>query len=51
MGNLYSRPRNIEAMRELFAAFDVEAQVIPQPGKFPDYAAPVSEMTVPARRG
>jgi putative SOS response-associated peptidase YedK len=41
MCNLYSHTRNIEAMRKLFAAFDVAAQIVPQPGIFPDYAAPV----------
>jgi putative SOS response-associated peptidase YedK len=28
-------------MRKLFAKFDVAAQVVPQPGIFPDYAAPI----------
>ena len=28
-------------MRKLFARFDVAAQVVPQPGIFPDYTAPV----------
>lgn len=41
MCNLYSHTRNIEAMRRLFATFDVAAQVVPQPGIFPDYAAPI----------
>lgn len=41
MCNLYSHTRNIEAMRKLFAAFDVMAQVVPQPGIFPDYEAPI----------
>lgn len=41
MCNLYSMTRNVEAMRRLFAKFDVAAQVVPQPGIFPDYAAPV----------
>jgi putative SOS response-associated peptidase YedK len=41
MCNLYSHTRNIEAMRQLFAAFDVAAQIVPQPGIFPDYAAPI----------
>lgn len=51
MCNLYSHTRNIEAMRKLFAAFDVDAQIVPRQGKFSGYAAPVSGMTVPARRG
>lgn len=37
MCNLYSHTRNVEAMRKLFAKFDVAAQVVPQPGIFPDY--------------
>lgn len=41
MCNLYSHTRNVEAMRKLFARFDVAAQVVPQPGIFPDYTAPV----------
>lgn len=41
MCNLYSMTRNVEAMRKLFAKFDVAAQVVPQPGVFPDYAAPI----------
>jgi putative SOS response-associated peptidase YedK len=41
MCNLYSHTRNVEAMRKLFATFDVAAQIVPQPGIFPDYAAPV----------
>lgn len=41
MCNLYSHTRNVEAMRKLFARFDVMAQVVPQPGIFPDYAAPI----------
>lgn len=41
MCNLYSHTRNVEAMRKLFAHFDVAAQVVPQPGIFPDYTAPV----------
>lgn len=41
MCNLYSHTRNVEAMRNLFASFDVMAQVVPQPGIFPDYAAPI----------
>ncbi len=41
MCNLYSHTRNIEAMRKLFAGFDVAAQIVPQPGIFPDYAAPI----------
>ncbi len=41
MCNLYSHTRNIEAMRRLFAGFDVAAQIVPQPGIFPDYAAPI----------
>jgi putative SOS response-associated peptidase YedK len=41
MCNLYSHTRTIEAMRRLFATFDVAAQIVPQPGIFPDYAAPV----------
>jgi putative SOS response-associated peptidase YedK len=41
MCNLYSHTRNVEAMRKLFAAFDVMAQVVPQPGIFPDYEAPI----------
>ncbi|HEV7258905.1 MAG TPA: SOS response-associated peptidase family protein [Bosea sp. (in: a-proteobacteria)] len=41
MCNLYSHTRNVEAMRKLFAKFDVAAQLVPQPGIFPDYAAPV----------
>jgi putative SOS response-associated peptidase YedK len=41
MCNLYSHTRDVEAMRKLFARFDVAAQVVPQPGIFPDYAAPV----------
>jgi len=41
MCNLYSHTRNVEAMRRLFAGFDVAAQVVPQPGIFPDYAAPI----------
>lgn len=41
MCNLYSHTRSIVAMRKLFAAFDVEAQVAPQPGIFPDYDAPI----------
>ena len=41
MCNLYSHTRNIEAMRKLFATFDVAAQIVPQPGIFPDYAAPI----------
>jgi len=41
MCNLYSMTRNVEAMRRLFARFDVEAQIVPQPGIFPDYAAPI----------
>ncbi len=41
MCNLYSLTRNVEAMRKLFAKFDVAAQVVPQPGIFPDYAAPI----------
>lgn len=41
MCNLYSHTRNVEAMRKLFAAFDVAAQIVPQPGIFPDYAAPI----------
>lgn len=28
-------------MRKLFAAFDVMAQIVPQPGIFPDYEAPI----------
>jgi putative SOS response-associated peptidase YedK len=41
MCNLYSHTRNVEAMRRLFATFDVAAQIVPQPGIFPDYAAPI----------
>jgi len=41
MCNLYSHTRNVEAMRKLFARFDVAAQIVPQPGIFPDYMAPV----------
>lgn len=41
MCNLYSHTRNVDAMRKLFAAFDVEAQVVPQSGIFPDYPAPI----------
>jgi len=41
MCNLYSHTRNIEAMRKLFAAFDVDAHIVPQQGKFSDFAAPV----------
>ena len=41
MCNLYSHTRNVEAMRKLFANFDVAAQIVPQPGIFPDYTAPV----------
>jgi len=41
MCNLYSHTRNVEAMRKLFAKFDVAAQIVPQPGIFPDYAAPI----------
>ncbi|HEV7259339.1 MAG TPA: SOS response-associated peptidase family protein [Bosea sp. (in: a-proteobacteria)] len=41
MCNLYSHTRNVEAMRKLFAKFEVAAQVVPQPGIFPDYAAPI----------
>ncbi len=41
MCNLYSMTRNVEAMRRLFAKFDVAAQVVRQPGIFPDYAAPI----------
>ncbi len=41
MCNLYSHTRNVEAMRKLFARFDVAAQVVSQPGIFPDYAAPI----------
>lgn len=41
MCNLYSHTRNVEAMRKLFAGFDVAAQIVPQPGIFPDYAAPI----------
>jgi putative SOS response-associated peptidase YedK len=41
MCNLYSHTRNVEAMRKLFAPFDVMAQVVPQPGIFPDYEAPI----------
>lgn len=41
MCNLYSHTRNVEAIRKLFARFDVAAQVVPQPGIFPDYTAPV----------
>lgn len=41
MCNLYSQTRNIEAMRKLFARFEVAAQVVPQPAVFPDYAAPI----------
>lgn len=41
MCNLYSHTRNVEAMRRLFAGFDVAAQVVPQPGIFPDYAASI----------
>lgn len=51
MCNLYSHTRNIEAMRKLFAVFDVEAQVVPQPGIFPDYAAPIIRNVGAARRG
>jgi putative SOS response-associated peptidase YedK len=42
MCNLFSHTRNVEAMRKLFAKFDVAAQVVPQPGIFPDYAAPIA---------
>lgn len=41
MCNLYSHTRSVEAMRKLFARFDVAAQIVQQPGIFPDYAAPV----------
>lgn len=41
MCNLYSHTRNVDAMRKLFAAFDVMAQIVPQSGIFPDYAAPI----------
>lgn len=41
MCTLYSHTRNVEAIRKLFAKFDVAAQVVPQPGIFPDYAAPI----------
>ena len=41
MCNLYSHTRNVDAMRKLFAKFDVAAQVVPQPGIFPDYSAPI----------
>lgn len=41
MCNLYSMTRNVEAMRKLFANFDVEAQIVPLPGIFPDYPAPI----------
>lgn len=41
MCNLYSMTRSVDAMRRLFARFDVAAQIVPQPGIFPDYAAPV----------
>jgi len=41
MCNLYSHTRNVEAMRKLFARFDVAAQVVPQPGIFSDYSAPI----------
>jgi hypothetical protein len=39
MCNLYSHTRNVEAMRKLFAPFDVMAQIVLQPGIFPDYEA------------
>lgn len=45
MCNLYSHTRNVEAMRKLFARFDVAAQIVPQPGIFPDYSAPVIRNT------
>jgi putative SOS response-associated peptidase YedK len=41
MCNLYSHTRNVDAMRQLFARFDVAAQIVAQPGIFPDYSAPV----------
>lgn len=41
MCNLYSHTRNVEAMRKLFAKFEVAAQIVPQPGIFPDYSAPI----------
>lgn len=45
MCNLYSHTRNVEAMRKLFARFDVAAQIVPQPGIFPDYSAPIIRNT------
>lgn len=41
MCNLYSHTRNVDAIRQLFANFDMAAQIVPQPGIFPDYAAPI----------
>lgn len=41
MCSFYGRIRNVEAMRRLFATFDVAAQVVPPPGIFPDYVAPI----------
>jgi putative SOS response-associated peptidase YedK len=41
MCNLYSMTRSVDAMRKLFAKFDVAAQIVPLPGIFPDYAAPI----------
>ncbi len=42
MCNLYSHTRNVEAMLNLFAAFDSAGVNLPvQPGIFPDYQAPI----------
>lgn len=42
MCNLYSHTRNVEAIRKLFAKFDAAGvNMPPQPGIFPDYAAPI----------
>lgn len=42
MCNLYSHTRAVEAMRALFARLDTHgANLAPQPGIYPDYAAPI----------
>ncbi|MDR6872171.1 putative SOS response-associated peptidase YedK [Bosea sp. BE125] len=42
MCNLYSMTKSIDAMRKLFAKFDVpETNLPPLPGIFPDYEAPI----------
>ncbi|MGF7056283.1 putative SOS response-associated peptidase YedK [Bosea sp. OAE752] len=42
MCNLYSHTRNVEAIRKLFAKFDSGGvNMPPQPGIYPDYAAPI----------